>query len=568
MRLVHGLRFDNLVGDLYGGLTAAIIALPLALAFGVASGVGPMAGLYGAILVGFFAAVFGGTPTQISGPTGPMTVVMAAVVVEYADQPLLAFTVVMLAGVFQIGFGALKLGQFISLVPFTVISGFMSGIGVIIIILQIAPLLGSEPASGGVIGTLSAVPTLLQDINFHALLIGLLTLVIVSTTPKSISRFVPPPLLALVVGSFAVFLVFKNAPLLGHVPTGLPSLHLPTIDFAVLSDILGTALILALLGSLDSLLTSLIADSVTKSHHDSNRELIGQGLGNIFAGLFGGLPGAGATMRTVINIRSGGKTPISGIVHALVLLGIVLGAAPLAKNIPHAVLAGILVKVGVDIIDWRYLSRLKYVPRKGVLVMFITLGLTVFVDLVLAVSVGVIAASLLFVKRMSDLQSNSIHSHHDVTDEYDLSSDSRAIIDSSNGGIAFYHFGGPLSFCAAKDLMKRIVVGEQTRVLILDFRDVTDVDTSAAFAIEDTLIRAKEQDIHVIFVGLTQAVENVLAGIGAFRHLKEYFVLAKSTQAVSFSAFLASGETKPDTTTKFSGLRVVVNNTGAVLAPR
>ena len=560
MRLVNGLRFDNLIGDLYGGVTAAVIALPLALAFGVASGVGPMAGLYGAILIGFFAAVFGGTPTQISGPTGPMTVVMAAVVIQYADQPLLAFTVVMLAGLFQIGFGVLKLGQLISLVPFTVISGFMSGIGVIIIILQIAPLLGHEPAPGGVVGTLAALPALIGDINLHALLISLLTLLIVIATPKTISRFIPSPLLALIVGSFAVLILFREAPVLGHVPTGLPSLHLPVIDFAVLTDILGTALVLALLGSLDSLLTSLIADSVTKTHHDSNRELIGQGIGNIFAGLFGGLPGAGATMRTVINIRSGGKTPLSGVVHALVLLGIVLGAAPLAEKVPHAVLAGILVKVGFDIIDWRYISRLKHVPRKGVLVMFITLGLTVFVDLVLAVSVGVVAASLLFVKRMSDIQSESIRSHRDVTNEYDLSAAAKTVIDSSNGRIAFYHFGGPLSFCAAKDLMKRIVVGEQTRVLILDFRDVTDVDTSAAFAIEDTLIRAKEQNIHVIFIGLSLGVEKVLSGTGVFSHLKEYFVLANSEQAVEFSAFLASGDTPPDAEANFGGLRVVVDH--------
>jgi len=560
MRLIHGLRFDNLIGDLYGGVTAAVIALPLALAFGVASGVGPMAGLYGAILIGFFAAVFGGTPTQISGPTGPMTVVMAAVVIEYANQPLLAFTVVMLAGLFQIGFGVLRLGQLISLVPFTVISGFMSGIGVIIIILQIAPLLGQEPVTGGVVGTLTALPTLLSDINLHALLVSLLTLLIVVATPKSIGRFIPSPLLALIVGSIGVMVIFNEAPILGHVPTGLPSLHLPVIDFAVLTEIIGTALVLALLGSLDSLLTSLIADSITKTHHDSNRELIGQGIGNVFAGLFGGLPGAGATMRTVINVRSGGRTPLSGIIHALVLLGIVLGAAPLAEKVPHAVLAGILVKVGFDIIDWRYISRLKYVPRKGVLVMFITLGLTVFVDLVLAVSVGVVAASLLFVKRMSDLQSDSIRSHHDVTDEYDLSSASRTIIDSSNGRIAFYHFGGPLSFCAAKDLMKRIVVGEQTRVLILDFKDVSDVDTSAAFAIEDTLIRAKEQNIHIIFVGLSSAVEKVLSGTGAFRHLDEYFVLAHSEQAVDFSAFLASGESLPEAATNFGGLRVVVDH--------
>ena len=365
MQLVNGLHFKNLRGDIFGGITAAVVALPLALAFGVSSGAGAIAGLYGAVIVGFFAALFGGTPSQISGPTGPMTVVIATVFATLVggnpDNLPLAFTVIFLGGVFQILFGLMRLGKYITLMPYTVISGFMSGVGVIIILLQIGPFLG-HPASANVIESVNNYPEFVREVNPAAAILGILTLAIVFLTPAKITRFVPSPLMALIVGTLVAIYVFpdKDLLLIGEIPSGLPHLQLPTFTAARFRNILGYGLMLAVLGAIDSLLTSLVADNITRTQHDSDRELIGQGIGNLISGLCGGLPGAGATMRTVINVKTGGKTPISGMVHALVLLVVVLGAGGLTQNIPHAVLAGILIKVGIDIIDWSFLTRAHY----------------------------------------------------------------------------------------------------------------------------------------------------------------------------------------------------------------
>jgi len=514
MKLVHGLRLDNLRGDLFGGLTAAVVALPLALAFGVASGAGPMAGLYGAILVGFFAALFGGTPAQISGPTGPMTVVMAVVVTRYAHDPALAFTVVMMGGLFQILFGALRLGSYIFLVPFPVVSGFMTGIGCIIIILQAAPLLGHDLPPGGTIGSLGALPDMLGAARWEAVAVGLLSLAIVYLTPARIGRVLPTPLIALVVGTAVVWTVLPGAPVLGDIPTGLPDPQLPTLAWRFLPQMIGSALILALLGSIDSLLTSLIADSVTRTHHEPDRELVGQGIGNFLAGLFGAIPGAGATMRTVVNVRAGGATPISGMLHAVVLLAVVLGLGPLAGHIPHAVLAGILVKVGVDIIDWSYLRRMPRAPRPGLVLMFLVLGLTVFVDLIFAVGAGIAAASLLFVKRMSDLQLESIRTASGGFGTVPLTAEEDAVLASHAGEIMLYHFSGPLSFGAAKGIARRVVVSDAYRVLVLDLSDVTFVDTSASLALDDTIRTARDRGLEVFVVGMRAPVRRVLHRLG------------------------------------------------------
>src|SRR5690606_10050181 len=284
MRLVT----SNLRGDFYGGITAGIVALPLAIALGVASGAGAVAGLYGAIFVGFFAALFGGTPAQISGPTGPMVVVLAGVVASLPGRPELVFTAVMLAGAFQILFGLMRFGEYIRLVPYPVVSGFMSGIGAIIIILQVGRLIGGEPP-GDTLAALFYVPHALSEIDFSAVAVGALTLAIVFYWPKELGRYVPAPLAALIVATLVGLLV--RPPVLGDIPTGLPSLHLPQFDRDAMLLVLEAGLILAALGAIDSLLTSLVADNVTRTRHDSNRELIGQGIGNTIAGLFGGIAG-------------------------------------------------------------------------------------------------------------------------------------------------------------------------------------------------------------------------------------------------------------------------------------
>ncbi|MCP5370928.1 MAG: SulP family inorganic anion transporter [Hyphomicrobiales bacterium] len=541
MKIFNELSLGNLRGDLFGGVTAAIVALPLALAFGVASGAGPIAGLWGAIAVGFFAALFGGTPSQISGPTGPMTVVMTAVVMKYAHDPAMAFTVVIMGGALQVLFGVLRLGRFVSLVPFTVISGFMSGIGCIIILLQVAPLLGQPGPGGGTIGALRALPDLVAGVHWDALAVGALSLAIVTLCPASISRRLPSPLIALVAGTALVWTVLPGAPVLGDIPQGLPQVHLPTLGWEALPDMLGSALVLALLGAIDSLLTSLIADNVTGTSHDSDQELIGQGIGNLVAGLIGGIPGAGATMRTVVNVRAGGRTAVSGIVHAVVLVAVVLGLGGLAGHIPHAVLAGILFKVGYDIIDWPFLRVALRAPREGVVVMLLVLVLTVFVDLIIAVGVGVAAASLLMVHRMSVLQLETIRAGDGGFGEMPLSDDEHARLQALAGRVLYVHFGGPVTFAAAKGLTKRLVVGSHHTVIILDMTGVTFVDTSAAFAVGEVVAKAQERGVRVLVAGLRAPVAQVLDRLGILKPVAAEDRFARHDEAIAAAEALGGG---------------------------
>ena len=521
--VVHGLHFRNIRGDVYGGLTAAVVALPLALAFGVSSGAGAIAGVYGAICVGFFAALFGGTPAQVSGPTGPMTVVMAAILVQYTgmfpDDPghgaALAFTVVMLGGLLQILFGLLRFGKFIELVPVPVVSGFMSGVGVIIILLQLPPLLGFE-AQAGPMASVAVMPAAWHGFNGAAFMLGLVALAIVYLMPRSLGRVIPSPLLALITGTLIAVLVLEpgSAPVLGDIPTGLPTLRWPTFELLLLTQMFVSALMLAVLGSIDSLLTSLVADNVTRSYHDSDRELIGQGIGNLAAGLLGGLPGAGATMRTVVNVNAGGRTPISGVLHALVLLVVALGAGGVAREIPHAVLAGILIKVGTDIIDWDFLRAVRRTPGTGVFIMLTVFLLTVFVDLIKAVAVGMAMAGLVFMKRMSDLQLQSINVYRDVDESTPLQGEERRILRESAGQILLIHFGSPMSFGAAKGMARQLSMLGDYRVLVLDLSDMPQIDFSATRALHGVIRNACDTGRSVVLAGGRPAVMKMIDAEG------------------------------------------------------
>ena len=399
---------DTFRGDLFGGLTAAVVGLPVALAFGVASGLGAIAGIYGAIAVGFFAAVFGGTRSQISGPTGPMAVAMAVVITSHASSLPEAFTIVIMAGLIQILLGVLRIGRFVAYTPYSVISGFMSGIGVIIIMLQTLPFLGASVAMGGMSGIVRSWPDAVSNVNFSALTIAAVTLLVGIVWPGALRKYLPPTLVALAAGTLLGVLWLSNTPVIGEVPMGLPQVRLPVLSLDILARSVQPAVTIAMLGSIDSLLTSLVADAMTRTRHDPNRELIGQGIGNMVAGFIWGLPGAGATLGTVVNIRAGGKTPVSGVLRAAILLALVLGLGRYVEAIPHAALAGILMKVGWDIIDWRFLKRIHLVQREHLIVMLITLGLTVFLDLVTAVAVGLIAAGLATSRQFERLELDSV----------------------------------------------------------------------------------------------------------------------------------------------------------------
>jgi SulP family sulfate permease len=503
---------SNLRGDIYGGVTAGVVALPLALAFGEASGAGPIAGLWGAIIVGFFASLFGGTAPQVSGPTGPMIVVFAGVFASLHGDLSLVFAAVVLAGLLQILFGFLKFGQYIRLVPYSVISGFMSGIGCIIIALQLARIFGHEPEGRGTIPALQAVPDAIMDPNFSALALGVVTLVLIFKWPPSWSKYVPGPLVALVVGTL-LSLVLAEVPVLGNIPTGFPEFILPAVSHETFAIILEAAFVLALLGAIDSLLTSLVADNMSRTRHDSNRELIGQGIGNTVAGFFGAIPGAGATMRTVVNIRTGGKTKLSGMIHALLLLAVVISLAPLAEKIPHTVLAGILIKVGYDIIDFSYLKHAHKGPRWDLVLMGLVLGLTVFVDLITAVLVGVVLAALAFIKMLADEQLAELQGG----DSRVVTSEERTLIDQMGGRVMLFEFGAPLSFGAAADLGHHIrgLVPKDTHAMILDFSRVSFIDVSAARAVETIACDAKLSNTTVYVTGMRAEVRKNLHGLNA-----------------------------------------------------
>lgn len=517
----------SLKGDLYGGITAAVVALPLALAFGVSSGAGAIAGLYGAIFVGLFAALFGGTPSQVSGPTGPMTVVMAAVYTQYValdpvTGPAIAFTVVMLSGLFQILFGVLRLGQYITQVPFPVISGFMTGIGIIIICIELGPVFGHDSAKS-VVTALSQLPYQIQNLHWPALLIAAGTLLLNILWPKSWGRIIPAPLMALLLGTLAALSLPPALAVdtIGEIPSGLPEWHLPVFSPELIGEMLISAVMLAALGSIDSLLTSLVADNMTRTQHKSDKELIGQGLGNLVAGFFGGLPGAGATMRTVVNIRAGGSTPVSGAVHALVLLIAVLGAGSAAEHIPLAVLAGILLKVGWDIIDWSFLKRIHSAPPFVSFMMLLVLGLTLFVDLITAVGVGVFIANAYTVKRLSEIQLENLKVYQGHESEQELSIEERGLLAASGGKTLLYVLRGPISFAAAKGVSQKLMAYQNYEHLILDMSDVPFIGSSTAMVIEELLAQSKEAGCRVSVVGLQNPVAYTLQKLKVLHQIPE-----------------------------------------------
>lgn len=494
---MFGSRFENinLKGDIFGGVTTAIISLPLALAFGVASGAGAEAGLWGAIMVGLFAALFGGSNTLISEPTGPMTVIMTAVLtsmmVKYPETGMaMTFTVVMMAGAFQILLGTLKLGKYVTLMPYSVISGFMSGIGVILIILQLSPLLGHAAPAGGVLGTLSALPETISNLKFSELFLGLLTLAILFCFPKQYRKYVPAQLVALVVVTLLSVILFDTDDIrrIGEIPAGLPSLVAPHINPDMFVEMVIDALVLGTLGCIDTLLTAVIGDSLTRKEHDSDKELRGQGLANMISGLFGALPGAGATMGTVTNIQVGARSPLSGVVRALMLALVVLVAGGLTEPIPMAVLAGIAVYVGFNILDWSFIQRAHKVSFSGMVVMYGVMLLTVFVDLIVAVGLGVFISNIIIIERLSREQARQVKAISDADeDDVPLTDSERGLLERANGTVLFFYLSGPMIFSVSKAISRQHSSIADYEVMILDLTDVPMIDVTVGLALENAI---------------------------------------------------------------------------------
>jgi SulP family sulfate permease len=507
--------FSNWKGDLFGGITAGVVALPLALAFGVTSGMGAAAGLYGAMILGILGTIFGGTPSQISGPTGPLTVISASIIASHMispgvlDVPVIV-TTFLLAGLFQIVLGVSRVGAYIRYMPYPVVSGFMTGIGAIIIILQLFPFTGQVAPSPNPLDILAEIWKITAAPNWSAFALAVATVAIIYL-PKRFFFGVPPSLVALVAVSLAANLLELEAPVIGAIPEGFPKLIVPAVNLHSVQLAGVAAVELAILGAIDSLLTSVVADNLTKTQHHSNRELIGQGIGNSVAALFGGIPGAGATMRTLVNIQAGGRNRLSGLIHGLVLAAILLGAGPLASRVPLSVLAGILITVGVAIIDTRGFRHLKKVPRIDAFVMLFVLSLTVFADLITAVGVGIVLASLLFMKRLSDLMTEHakvmpLGKHLRHADEARLPPE---ILDK----VYIKHVDGPLFFGFASDFRNLTGMLHEAKVVVIRLSGLPYIDQTGLYVLEDACRDLKASGVRVLLCELGPGPIESLRGI-------------------------------------------------------
>ncbi len=524
---MRGLTYKSLIGDIFGGVTASVIALPLALAFGVASGVGAQAGIYGAIILGFVAALAGGTKVQISGPTGPMTIVAASTLVLFNGDVAVLMAAILLTGLFQIVLGLLKVGKFVKFVPYPVISGFMSGIGIIIILLQINPLLGIE----GVSSPLDAVASLgniRSMFQVDALYASGLALLIVFFTPKKIARVIPTPLLALVTVTVFSQLTGLQLATIGIIPSGLPEISWPSFSGSQITVVVTAAMSLAVLGAIDSLLTSLVADSLTKTEHNSNRELIGQGIGNALTSLVGGIPGAGATMRTVVNVKSGGTTRLSGILHALILLAVLLGLGKYAAVVPMAVLAAILIKVGLDIVDYRFIKIIRKAPKHDLAIMFTVLFLTVFVDLIMAVGVGVVLASVLLTVRVTKQVHSSVN---DLQVPVKGVAGCEQLDDDESFYVRVVDIDGPFFFGSTSRLVGQVGAMLGTKIVIFNCLKVPFIDLSAFFALSEIILKLKENDI-IPFIVVNDEIKAKLIRLDISSILHEKHIYLSFDQAV------------------------------------
>ncbi len=530
----HNIRVmgSNVRVDLLAGLTVAVIALPLALAFGVASGLGAITGVWGAICGGIFVGLFGGSNIAVSGPTGPLTVQLAAIMQNYrlpdgGPDLVFAFGIVVLSGIIMIAIALFRVGRFIYYTPYSVISGFMCGIGLIIIILQINPFFGL-PGQSSIGAAFKSIPIMLTNFKIEALLVSAATFGTILIWPR-IARitWLPGPLVGLIVGTAIANLLGFDIAYLGDIPTGLPQFYLP--DLSRISLMIAPAVALAGLAIFDSLMTCLVADNMTGERHSSDREIFGQGVANVAAGMFGGLATATATMRTVANIRCGAKSPLAALTHGAVLLAIVLGLAPFASIIPMACLAGILVKIGIDILDYRVLPVLRRIPLTDKICFWTVLVVTVSIDLLVAMGIGLAIAFFRFVQEMSDLYKNDVVSLTDIKDTWpgeDL------IPPALKERILILRPEGPLFFGTADTLFRTIERLVHFDVLIIRLRRVPMIDLSGAFALEDLVNKAKSRGTVVLLTSLNPNVRKTLDQLGILDKVGRQHCFEKFDDAV------------------------------------
>ena len=504
----------KLRGDLLGGVTAAFVALPLALAYGVASGMGAAAGLYGAIAVGFFAAFFGGTPTQISGPTAPMAIVVAAVIAIHAESLPEALAVIVMGGLMQALLGVFKLGRYVAYTPYVVVSGFMSGIGVLVIAIQVLPFLGSDPVPGGAVGMVRGLSAAVGEVNWSAVAVGCVTLAFSVFWPRRWARYLPGTLAGLIPGTLLGALWLNDAPVVGEIPAGLPALELemPSLDF--LARAVEPALVLALIGSVVSLLTSLVADSLTRTSHDPDRELIGQGVGNMAAGVVGGLPGGGTPVYTVPNIRAGGTTRAAGATFSVFLLALLLGLGPYVESIPLAALAAVLIKVGWDLVDWHLLTRLHRLRRDHAVAMVTTLALAVFVDLVVAVAAGLVISALTRAEQLERTEHDSVVSVPLLDQVFLYDGEEAEDSDPFSARVGMVALRGSLTVTSSRSLVRTISMDlAEHELVVFDFSDATYIDDSAAMLVKQLIEIATDEKTPAIAMGPVGEVARTLSAL-------------------------------------------------------
>jgi len=530
---------QTIKGDIFGALTSTIVALPFALAFGVTSGAGASAGIYCAILTGLFASLFGGTNQQISGPNTGLTVAMAAILTSFVAQSpehgvAAAFTVVSIAGVFQMLFGFFKLGKYFILVSYPVISGFTSGIGVLIIISQIKPLFGYS---------LSELPMSVSSLTSTNTLLGLACLLVLFNWPQKFSRVLPASIVA-VIGA-TLFFVFSGVDLsvVGAISSVLPSFNLPTWEPSLAGEMIKSALLIATLSTLDSLMTSLTVDSISNDLHNSDQELVGQGIGNIIAGLFGALPGGGATMRTVTNLKAGGTTPLSGILHALFILIIVLWAGEYTAYIPIAVLAAILIHVGISIIDWNFLKRIHQIPLFSVALMISTMVMAVAFDLVTAVLIGVFVANLVTIRRLSEIQLDNINLCT-IEEAEHLSESEKQLLDGIDDNVLLLNISGPIGFGVARGLKQSVSKSDPNKLLLIDLTDARFVGITSTIAIEEIIVSYQNKGGEILLASVCDRVRDDFNKLKLFDKISSEHIF--ETRKDAFNYLKEQHKTRPN----------------------
>lgn len=485
--------------DVIAGVTVALVAVPMALAFGYASGAGAAAGLYSAIAAGIIAAIFGGSRFQVTGPTGGMVAVLVLVVSRYGVKG--ALVAGLIAGLIQIAFGLARLGNLIKFIPFSVTTGFTAGIALVIVLSQKSSIINAPVVA--------------------------LATVLLSFAVRRLFPRIPASLVTVVAVSVAVEVLGLRTPLLGAIPSSLPLPRLPVISLADIRELFKPALVLAALGSMESLLSAVVADGMSADeHHDSNRELIGQGLGNVMAPLFGGIAATGAIARTAVNIGAGAKTRVAAVVHSLAILAMMLFLAPLAAQIPLGVLAGVLIVAAIRMLEWENITLIFKSSKPAFAVMGLTLAVTLLVDLVTAVEVGLIAAGALFVYEMSEL---GIYRDESLVSEAD-SCEVTPVVDPR---IVAYRMDGPLFFGAAESFARNATAHPDMRYLVLRMRRVPMIDATGVMALFNIQAKLKRQGCQLILSGLQPPVAAKIKGAGVLGEIGEENIFAWTREALA-----------------------------------